>query len=115
MKIHSLCLLLLIFIHATLFAQEKYEIHARPSSAKTNVNNGIEPTSFGNSGTGSNIDVVYHRANWTVDPNNGLNISGIVTTYFKTIQPNVSTISFDFIKSSFQNSARYFPGILLQI
>ena len=106
MKKSFSCLFLLLIINTALYAQEKYLAHARPSSAKRNALNGNEPTSAGNSNTGSNIDVVYHRADWTVDPNNGANISGVVTTYFKTIQPNVSAISFDFIKASFENSVQ---------
>jgi hypothetical protein len=56
----------------------------------------------GYSGTGANIDVVYHRINWTIDPNGAANyISGTVVTYFKTKQANVSSIKFDLNSSSF--------------
>ncbi len=85
-------------------AQEKFEVHGRPFVRL--ANNTPVPLSTGNSGTGSNIDVIYHRANWTVDPNAGSFITGTVTTYFKTIQPGVSAISFDLIKSSFQQSVQ---------
>lgn len=86
-------------------AQEKFEIHNRPSAITANN----EPLSTGFSGTGANMNVTYHRVNWTVDPNAGSNITGTITTYFKTTQPNVAVISFDLVKQSFQNSvtARY--------
>jgi hypothetical protein len=98
------CFLLLLFINTAIFAQEKFEIHARPSAALRNGHNNTMPLSTGNSGTGNNIDVVYHHANWTVDPNSSADISGVVTTYFKTLVPNVTTINFDLIKSSFENT-----------
>ncbi|MBL0357447.1 MAG: hypothetical protein IPP72_11425 [Chitinophagaceae bacterium] len=67
---------------------------------------GQQPTSTGNSGTGANINVLFHRANWSVNPNNpDNNITGSVTTYFNTIQSNVSVINFDLNKSSFNNPA----------
>lgn len=66
---------------------------------------GNQPASVGFSGTGANIDVLYHRTNWTVDPNNAVNnITGVVTTYFKTIEANVAAISFDLNKNSFNNA-----------
>lgn len=85
-------------------AQEKFEVHARPLARAAAAAGNNEPLSAGFSGTGANIDVLYHRVNWTVDPDAGSNITGVITTYFKTIQPNVSAISFDFIKQSFENS-----------
>ncbi len=57
----------------------------------------------GYSGTGANIDVNYHRFEWTLDPGAGKTISGTVTTYFETRQNNVSLITFDFTKASFNN------------
>jgi len=58
----------------------------------------------GYSGTGANIDVVYHRAEWTVIPDATRNITGTVTTYFVTTKDNVSTINFDLNKSAFNNA-----------
>lgn len=86
------------------FAQEIFEIHARPTARTGMAPGNSEPLSTGFSGTGANIDVVYHRANWTVDPNAGTNITGTITTFFKTIQANVSVITFDLVKQSFQNN-----------
>jgi Peptidase family M1 domain/Secretion system C-terminal sorting domain len=60
------------------------------------------PNSTGQSGTGSNIDVVYHRINWTVDPNSVTKtITGTVVTYFKTLAANVASIKFDLNSTSF--------------
>lgn len=62
--------------------------------------------SIGFSGTGANLDVYYHRANWTIDPNSATKtITGKVTTYFKTTQANVSAINFDLNKASFNNGS----------
>lgn len=69
-------------------------------------NIGATPLSTGNSGTGANIDVVYHRCNWTADPDDATKtLKGNVTTYFKTIANNVSSISFDFNNTSFNNDS----------
>lgn len=59
----------------------------------------------GNSGTGANIDVHYHRFNWRINPDSALKaIKGSVTTYFTTIAPDVSAISFDLNRASFNNT-----------
>lgn len=60
----------------------------------------------GFSGTGANMDVVYHRINWNINPNNASKIvAGDVTTYFRTLVANVSALSFDLNKASFNNVA----------
>ncbi len=52
--------------------------------------------STGYSGTGSNIDVVHHTCYWRINPDTTIKyIKGFVQTDFKTIQNNVSAISFD--------------------
>lgn len=58
----------------------------------------------GNSGTGANIDVKYHRFEWYLNPDGTKNIQGSVTTYFVTTQNNVKIINFDLNKNSFNNS-----------
>lgn len=58
----------------------------------------------GNSGTGGNIDVKHHRFEWNIDPSQSKRISGSVTTYFETTQSGVKKITFDFNKTSFDNS-----------
>lgn len=60
--------------------------------------------STGNSGTGANIDVKYHRFVWNLNPDGAKIIQGSVTTYFVTTASNVKTITFDFNKASFNNS-----------
>lgn len=62
------------------------------------------PMSTGHSGTGDNIDVKYHRFEWDIDPTQSKRISGSVTTYFVTTENNVSRITFDFNRQSFNNS-----------
>ncbi len=67
----------------------------------------------GNSGTGGNIDVIYQRCNWRVNPDttsagSPLNyIKGIVDLKFKTIISTVSSISFDLNSTFTINSIRY--------
>ncbi|MBI3141446.1 MAG: M1 family metallopeptidase, partial [Bacteroidetes bacterium] len=59
----------------------------------------------GYSGTGSNIDVTYHRCEWRINPDSASKgIKGTVTTYFVTKLANVSTISLDLNKASFNNA-----------
>lgn len=54
----------------------------------------LESTGF--SGTGANIDVLYHKIYWRINPDTTVNyIKGSVQTNFKTINPAVSAISFD--------------------
>lgn len=70
------------------------------------VNDGNTAGFTGFSGTGANMDVVYHRINWNINPNNASKIvAGDVTTYFRTLVPNVSSISFDLNKTSFNNGS----------
>lgn len=64
-----------------------------------------EQNSTGNSGTGANIDVLYHRCNWNMNPTASKLVSGTITTYFKTITSNVSALSFDLNKTSFDNGS----------
>lgn len=83
-------LVTILFFYQSITAQESYH-RSVTSLFKTPA---PEHTT-GNSGTGSNIDVVYYRCDWTIDPSVSKNISGTVTTYFKTTSANVSVISFD--------------------
>ncbi len=64
----------------------------------------IASFSTGYSATGSNIDVNYHRCEWTADPNDATKtLTGKITTYFSTLTTNVSSLSFDFNSTSFNN------------
>lgn len=59
----------------------------------------------GYSGTGGNIDVVYHRCNWRINPDSATKaIKGSVTTYFVTKAASVSRVTFDLRKSAFNNT-----------
>ncbi len=53
------------------------------------------PNTSGTSGTGANIDVLYHKVFWRINPDSTKYIRGSVQTNFKTIQTNVSSISMD--------------------
>ncbi|MEJ7626330.1 MAG: M1 family aminopeptidase [Ferruginibacter sp.] len=73
----------------------------------TGKNTSQNESSFsGYSGAGANINVTYHRAIWTINPDLATKtITGKVITHFKTIVPNVSTITFDLNQSSFNNGS----------
>lgn len=59
----------------------------------------------GNSGTGANIDVKHHNVYWRVNPDSTKYIRGTITTKFVTKASNVSTITFDLNKTSFNNAS----------
>ncbi len=60
--------------------------------------------STGYTGTGSNIDVNYHRCEWAADPDDATKtLTGKITTYFTTTNSNVTSLSFDFNNNSFNN------------
>jgi Peptidase family M1 domain len=92
-----------VAIIGSLMAQDKlqrYKNPQRPDSDHINHNHAARTS--GGSGTGSNIDVVYHRATWRINPDSvdggGTTVNyikGNVAFYFKTTQINVNTISFD--------------------
>jgi len=107
-----------IFSVLQLIAQEqpyKHSLLSQPrgsfikknsATSKPGDNNPGEAEFTGQSGTGANIDVVYHRVNWTVDPRAATNlITGSVVTYFKTITTNVSAITLDLRATSFNNGS----------
>ncbi|MBP2282494.1 aminopeptidase N [Flavobacterium sp. CG_23.5] len=58
----------------------------------------------GTSGSGANIDVKRHTIYWRVNPDSTKYIRGTVTTKFLTKVANVSTITFDLNKTSFNNT-----------
>ncbi len=70
--------------------------HCRFNGVSENVNRPGESNSTGTSGTGANIDVLYHKIFWRINPDSTVKyIKGAVQSNFKTIQANVSSISFD--------------------
>jgi aminopeptidase N len=103
MKLKAIIFSLLVtFISLAVFAQDNPAVlHYSNNIRKTS---GIIPNSSGSSGTGANIDVVYNRIAWAVNPNDASNnITGNITTYFKTLVPAVNLINFDLNKTSFNN------------
>jgi Peptidase family M1 domain/Secretion system C-terminal sorting domain len=97
----------ILFICHSITAQENYH-----RSVNGLFNSPASESTTGNSGTGSNIDVVYYRCDWTIDPSVSKNISGTVTTYFKTTSPNVSVITFDLNDIVFGSPVARYHGIV---
>jgi hypothetical protein len=70
--------------------------HCRFNGVSESADQPGEENSTGTSGTGANIDVLYHKIYWRINPDSAVKyIKGSVQTNFKTIQNNVSSISFD--------------------
>lgn len=90
-------------------AQEGNPVHKRPISGNAaNFGGGGTANSSGTSGTGANIDVIYHRIFWRVNPDSSVKyIKGWVMFKFKTIQSNVSSITFDLNATHSIDSIRY--------
>ncbi len=86
-----------IFFGNLVFAQSLERKHNNYSGAKASTVNNIASRSTGTSGTGSNIDVIYHKINWRINPDTSIGkyIKGSVQFNFRTTQTNVNTISFD--------------------
>ena len=96
-------LVLIVISNAVLSQDNSTEVQKLRNEFLKTV---MEPNSTGNSGTGANMDVVYHRIQWTVNPNDASkNLTGIMTTYFKTLVPGVNALSFDLNKASFNNGS----------
>lgn len=73
---------------------EQYYHKFSPVHHNHSLNNPITE-STGYSGTGANIDVIYHKIYWRINPDSTKYIKGWVQTNFRTIQANVTAISFD--------------------
>ena len=93
------------FLYQTVIAQNNIDQETFHRSTQKFFNSQTSEDFTGHSGTGANIDVVYYRCDWTIDPSASKNIAGTVTTYFKTIATNVSVLTFDFNKASFNNGS----------
>lgn len=100
-KLYLLMAVLYACLCQLTFAQSPDETYHRRSGGHGDNTS----SSTGNSGTGSNINVVYHRCDWNINPVSGKNINGTVTTYFRTIAANVSSLTFDLNKTSFNNGS----------
>ncbi len=93
-KVFTLVALLFSFTMST--AQSDDNIYHRKPNFKQLVNEGNTTESFtGFSGTGANIDVIFHRVFWRINPDSTKYIRGNVVFGFKTIALNVTSITFD--------------------
>jgi hypothetical protein len=103
MKIYFLLIVtFIISIENQLFAQffkGKVNRNVHQINKAHNLDSLISRRSSGTSGTGANIDVIYHKINWRINPDTSIGkyIKGSVQFNFRTTQPNVSTISFDIV------------------
>ncbi len=99
---------ILLSIIFGLFISSTVQAQSEEGKAYRNVDQMYEPhnldpltaaRSQGTSGTGANIDVIYHKINWRINPDTSIGkyIKGSVQFNFKTTQPNVNTISFDIV------------------
>jgi hypothetical protein len=105
----------LIFNITKVTAQDTkgYKSNCRFNGVKENTNRTGEIESTGTSGTGANIDVLYHKIYWRINPDSTVKyIKGSVQTNFKTIQSNVSTISFDLRNGLIIDSIKFRNNIL---
>jgi hypothetical protein len=97
-----------ISVAQNLFAQPAENQLYYHAGARYGIANPLKvdrvPNSSGQSGTGANIDVVYQRIWWRINPDSAKAIKGTVTTYFKTLAANVSAITLDLRQSSFNNA-----------
>ena len=104
------------FTSTDLFAQKKKAAYNLESTETNNTRHTFfnrETTSYsenstGISGTGANIDVLYHKIYWRINPDSSVKyIKGSVQTNFKTIQSNVTSISFDLQAGLVVDSVRF--------
>jgi Peptidase family M1 domain len=94
----------IIFFSNSIYAQSDVEHHIyRPHNFYR---------SAGPSGTGSNIDVIYHKIFWRINPDSTKYIKGSVQTNFKTIENNVTSISFDLVSILIIDSVIFRGNIL---
>ncbi len=96
-KLNLLLFSLCIAIASQLSAQQEkpYYHNVRSANAASPADNSGLTESTGTSGTGANIDVLYHKIYWRINPDSTKYIKGSVQTNFKTNQNNVSIITFD--------------------
>jgi Peptidase family M1 domain/Secretion system C-terminal sorting domain len=67
-----------------------------------------DPNSSGQSGTGANYDVKYHKVFWRINPDSSVKyIRGFVQTNFRTIAGSVSALSFDINSVLIVDSVRF--------
>lgn len=65
-------------------------------------------------GNGANMNVVYQRINWRINPDSASKgIKGTITTYFRTTAANVNQLTFDMNTTALTISAARFRGAAL--
>ena len=115
-KIITLAITLFLLLNLTnLIAQAttEHSSHCRFNGITAHTNHPQATESTGTSGTGANIDVIYHKIYWRINPDSAVKyIKGSVQTNFKTIQNNVSTISFDLRNGLMIDSIKFRNALL---
>jgi Peptidase family M1 domain len=111
MKSHLLlALICTFFISNFTFAQslERKGNRGNLQNLSENISSNFDRSS-GTSGTGSNIDVIYHKIFWRLNPDTsvGKYIKGSVQFNFKTTQASVTTITFDLRSVLLLDSIRF--------
>lgn len=105
-------LLLFSFVSLHAFGQDTPYYHGVRRAPQAVTAPGFTE-STGTSGTGANIDVLYHKIYWRINPDSTVKyIRGSVQTNFKTIQPNVQTVSFDLRSVLAVDSVRFRNALL---
>ncbi len=106
-----------LFLSYLAIGQHHNPVHYRnlgnSSAASNSFGGGGTENSTGTSGTGANIDVIYHKIFWRVNPDSATKyIKGSVQTNFKTIVAGVTSVSFD-MNSVLVADSVYFRGAKL--
>ena len=90
-----ICLLSIALMIANINAQSPHKLQYTYGGFYNNTGMETADRTTGTSGTGANIDVIYHKVFWRINPDSVKYIKGFVQTNFKTTLANVSNISFD--------------------
>lgn len=91
-----LIIILMLFIFFGNYANAQSPTRSQYNHGYSSVSTAAVQRSTGTSGTGANIDVIYHKIFWRINPDSTVKyIKGYVQTNFKTTSANVTSISFD--------------------
>lgn len=106
------CLLYFSLLTLPLAIAAQHRGHERHTSAAHPVRaTGPGFDQHRTSGNGANINVVYHRIDWRINPDSALKgIKGAITTYFRTAASNVSQLTFDMNTTALTVSSVRFRG-----
>src|SRR4051812_3264000 len=95
-------------LHLALCCLSFYSAHADNIHAKHDHEGASILSPYSVTRAGSNIDVVYQRCNWRINPDSyAKGIKGSVLTKFVTIQNGVTSVSFDMNSVLVLDSLRY--------